>query len=118
MRLIFLCAWLGINAIWLQTATAEPLTPAIFTEDNEGELISVAGADPFMALSTILHLDTKHLTALGLGIIFGATVITTQLEVGEVSGILIGVIAGDLFYRAFLAPTNKHSSSWLPEDLF
>jgi hypothetical protein len=112
--------WLSINALLYSQATvaAEPIAMTIFTEDSVGELVPVAGgADPFTALGTILNLDTKHLAALGVGIVFGATTIAYQLEVGEITGILVGVIAGDLFYRTFLAKhSNKHS--WLPEDLF
>jgi len=116
MQMMLVLIWLALGvAVFPQQTIGEQLEPAVFTEEDTGEFISVAGADPFTALGTILHLDTKHLAALGIGIVFGATVITQQLEVGEIAGILVGVIAGDLLYRAFLSHKKQ---SWLPEDLF
>lgn len=116
MQRFFFYTCLYLSLIFTQEAVGESIAPTVLIDnDNAGQFILVSGADPFAALGTILHLDTKHLVALGVGIIVGATVIGPNLELGELTGILIGVIIGDLMYRELLAP-EKHS--WIPDDLF
>jgi hypothetical protein len=112
MRAAFLCIWLCLGYCQFGEAAGE-ITPTVFTGADAGQFIPVAESTP-IALGEILHLSTSHLFALGAGIVIGATVLVPQLEVGELTGIIIGVIVGDLFYRAFLAPQH----SWFPEDLF
>lgn len=116
MRRFFFYTYLYSILVFTQEAVGEPLVPTVFTNnDNTEQFIPVAGADPFAALGTILHLDTRHLVALGIGIVAGASIVGPNLEVGELTGILIGVIIGDLMYREFLEP-EKHN--WIPDDLF
>lgn len=113
MRVLYLCIWLCLSNLVMSETMANSL-PAVYLEQHNMEsFIPVAGtAGPF-ALEEILHLETTHLAALGAGILVGIT----YLEVGELAGIIIGVIGGDLFYRAVLKKEAQHDS-WLPSSWF
>lgn len=95
---------------------AAPLDHTVFIMDDQGQIIPVAGADPFAAVGTLLHLETTHLVSLGLGIVIGSSVLAPELNLGEITGIIVGVIVGDLLYRTVLAPEKGHS--WFPEGIF
>ncbi|CAK0771239.1 hypothetical protein CCP3SC1AL1_540017 [Gammaproteobacteria bacterium] len=79
---------------------------------DEPRLVLVSAEGP-LPLHEILNLGTDHLFSLGIGIVAGATIIAPQLEIGELSGIVIGVIAGDLLYR-LMFPKKRlwFSSNW------
>ena len=64
---------------------------------SSGEFIKVAEAP--LSLGEVLHLSPEHLLALGAGIVVGATVIGPYFGVGEVTGIVIGVITGAFAYK-------------------
>jgi hypothetical protein len=70
-----------------------------------GEFIKVEEAP--LSLHEILHLEPGHLFALGAGIVVGATVIGPYFEVGELTGIVVGLIAGTLAYQVW---SSQHHS--------
>jgi len=115
--------WFCLSLMLIENAagkelTSNELTSIVFTEDKAGQFIPTGGAsDPFAAIGQILSLETKHLIALGLGIAVGAAIIAPELKVGEITGIVIGVIVGDLLYRSTLAPPAKKHDSWF-DNLF
>jgi|GEM_PF-4214136 len=80
---------------------------------DEPKLVLV-GAEGPLPLHEILNLGTAHLFSLGIGIVAGVTIIAPQLEIGELSGIVIGVIAGDLVYR-LMFPKKR---LWFSSSLF
>lgn len=76
--------------VFSTASSAETISdPALLKTSYEGAL----------PLGDILHLDTIHLLALGTGIVLGSTIIAQRLEVGEFTGMIIGLIGGDLLYR-------------------
>ncbi len=66
------------------------------------------GPEEALPVGEILHLETDHLLALGAGVLVGATVISPYLEISELTGVVIGLIAGDLLYRSGLWPFEQH----------
>ena len=65
------------------------------------------GPEPALPVGEILHLETDHLLALGVGVLAGATVISPYLGISELTGVAVGVIGGDLLYRSPLWPFQK-----------
>lgn len=115
MQPLFFCMWLCLGFAVINESVGAPqetLRTTVLTKDDYGQFVPVAGADPFAALGTILHLDTNHLVALGIGIVVGATLIAPELNLGELTGIIVGVIVGDLLYRVALTPKKVKSHSW------
>jgi hypothetical protein len=72
-------------------------------EIASGKIVSTAGGE--LPVAEILHMETNHLVALGAGVLLGATVVSPYLEIGELTGVVLGVIAGDLIFRTGLMNT-------------
>ncbi len=66
------------------------------------------GPEEALPVGEILHMETDHLLALGAGVLIGATVISPYLEISELTGVVIGVIGGDLLYRSGIWPFQEH----------
>jgi hypothetical protein len=108
MRMAFFFVWFSLGVLPINAAVGGELFTAHLMEESPGQFIQVGGAtDPFAAMGQILQLETNHLIALGVGIGIGAAVIAPELGVGEITGIVIGVIVGDLIYRYTMAPDKK-----------
>lgn len=95
---------LGIALLWSAFASAaEYQGPA--TESPQ--IILVADEGGGLPLTEILRLEPGHLLALGLGVIAGAVVFGPYLGTGEVVGVAIGVLSGEIFYRSRFWPLEK-----------
>jgi hypothetical protein len=66
------------------------------------------GAEEELPVGELLHMETDHLLALGVGMVVGATVISPYLEISELAGVAIGVIGGEMLYRSELWPFEQH----------
>lgn len=98
--LMFMLAVLGSGAVLAaDTEGARPAPPA--------PIILAAGSGVGMPLDDILTLESKHLMALGVGLVAGAALIGPYLGVGELVGIAIGVIGGEIVYRSDVWPLGK-----------
>lgn len=84
-----------------------PASAAAYPHPAAPEIILAAGSESGLPLTEILRLEPGHLLALGIGVAAGAVFFGPFLGAGEVVGVAIGVLSGEIFYRSRFWPLEK-----------
>ncbi len=81
---------------------------------TSGAVIPVAEA-PIEGMSEIFHMEPPRLLFLGGGILSGLLVVSPGLEIGELFGVVLGVIGAEYLYQTFYKG-NERSSRWFWQE--
>lgn len=92
------------------SAGAAPLHSGASVPFAGGLVIPVAET-PVEGMNEIFHMEPPRLLFLGGGILAGLLLISPSLEVGELFGVLLGVIGSEYLYQTFYK-TPEQSFHW------
>lgn len=90
------------------SARAAPVHVALPAHLTAGAVIPVAES-PLEGVNEILHMEPPRLLFLGAGIIAGAVIISPNLGVSELFGVILGVIGSEYVYQTIYEPAFKPS---------
>ncbi len=90
-------------------ARAAPAPLPVSAQLTGSGIVQVAET-PIEGMNEIFHMEPPRLLFLGGGILSGLLVISPGLEIGELFGVVLGVIGSEFLYQTTYEP--PHSSHW------
>ena len=79
-----------------------------------GSAVIPVAETPIEGMNEIFHMEPPRLLFLGGGILSGLLLISPTLEVGELFGVILGVIGSEYLYQT-LYKGNERTSHWFWE---
>jgi type IV secretory pathway TrbD component len=106
-----LCLTLWLVCGLASSARAAPVHLAAPASLAGSGVIPAAEETPIEGMNEIFHMEPPRLLFLGGGILAGVLFISPTLEVGELFGVVLGVIGSEYLYQT-LYKTPEKSSHW------